>query len=181
MAKSRKEIRDDYIRKHQEQGLCTMCPNPVRDGRSRCLSCEQRRTKLDAEKRLDAVSKGICYDCRKSKPLQGHKLCDLCYCQSVSANRFNLNTRAYGQFLMDKFHSQKSLCAISGAQMTLGTDCDLDHIIPTSRDGENTLENTQRVLSVCNRMKDNLLEKEDFFPLIEKIYFAMKEKYDLIR
>ncbi len=65
--------------------------------------------------------------------------------------------------------------------MTLGTDCDLDHIIPTSRDGENTLENTQRVLSVCNRMKDNLLEKEDFFPLIEKIYFAMKEKYDLIR
>jgi hypothetical protein len=32
----------------------------------------------------------------------------------------------------------------------------------------------------CNGMKDNLLEKEEFFPLIEKIYFAMREKYDFI-
>ena len=180
MAKSRKEIRADYMRRHQKQGLCTMCPNPVRDGRSRCPICEKRQTKLDAERRLVAVSKGLCYDCRRSKPLQWHKLCDLCYCQSVSANRFNLNTRASGQSLLDKFHSQKGRCAISGAQMILGKDCDLDHIIPTSRGGENTLDNAQWVLSACNRMKDNLLEKEEFFPLIEKIYFAMREKYDLI-
>ncbi len=64
--------------------------------------------------------------------------------------------------------------------MILGKDCELDHIIPISKGGENTHDNTQWVLSICNRMKDNLLEKEEFFPLIERIYFAMREKHDLI-
>lgn len=59
--------------------------------------------------------------------------------------------------------------------MTLGKDCELDHIVPSFRDGVNTVENTQWTLMVCNRMKDNLLEDE-FFGLIEQIYHTMKIK-----
>ena len=180
MAKSRKDIRDDYMRRHRAQGLCLMCSNQARQGRSRCQTCEDRRTELDAKRRLKAIREGMCYECRKAEAMSWHKLCALCYCQSVSANRLNVNTKRSGQCLLDKFHGQGGRCAISGAEMILGKDCDLDHVIPTSRGGANTIENTQWVLSACNRMKDNLLEENEFLPLIEKIYFAMREKYDLI-
>ena len=76
---------------------------------------------------------------------------------------------------MAKFEEQGGKCAISGIQMTMGKDAELDHIIPAFRGGQNALENIQWVLKVCNRMKDSMLE-EEFFELIEKIYNSMKER-----
>ena len=59
--------------------------------------------------------------------------------------------------------------------MSLGKNCELDHIVPISRGGSNTPDNTQWVLMVCNRMKDNLTEQE-FFELVKKIYITMERE-----
>lgn len=171
-AKAR-EYKQKFIAKQREQGLCLECMNKVKEGCTRCQSCLDRRQRKNAEHKKQAAENGMCAACIYQPQIEGHRLCVKCYCRGVSYDRFNTST--HWQALLEKFAAQDGKCAISGVQMTLGKDCELDHIVPESRGGAKGIENTQWVLMVCNRMKDNLLEDE-FFGLIEQIYHTMKGK-----
>jgi len=173
-AKAR-EYKQKFIAKQREQSLCLECMNTVKPGCSRCQSCLDRRKVKNAEHRLTASERGMCGNCIYLPRLEGHRLCQKCYLRDVSMHRFKTST--LWRSLLERWELQGGRCAISGVPMTLGKDAELDHIVPTSRGGENILENTQWVLMVCNRMKDNLLEDE-FLGLIERIYHTMKGRQE---
>ena len=167
------EAKRRFIAKQRQLGLCLECTNRVKSNCTRCERCLARRQQKSAQNKQEAVTGEMCAICLHEPKIQNHRLCKKCYCKSVSTGRFK--TTKHWQTLLEKFEAQSGRCAISGVQMTLGRDCELDHIVPESRGGVNTVENTQWTLMVCNRMKDNLLGDE-FFGLIEQIYHAMKRK-----
>jgi Restriction endonuclease len=53
---------------------------------------------------------------------------------------------------------QRNLCALCGKPM--GDDVTLDHIMPVTKGGEDSFENTQAAHEVCNWMKGNVPPKE---------------------
>lgn len=162
-----------FIAKQKAAGLCLECINPVAGGRSRCDACLKRRNDKRVEQKAAAVAGGVCIYCFKHPAIIGHSHCRMCYCRRVSYSHFGTTTQ--WKSLLTLWDTQGGLCALSGAAMTLGVDAELDHIIPTSRGGSEGVENTQWVLMVCNRMKDNLTEGE-LFGLVERIYHTMKAK-----
>jgi CRISPR/Cas system Type II protein with McrA/HNH and RuvC-like nuclease domain len=103
--------------------------------------------------------------------LDGSSLCALCYCKEIAYHR--LGTRTHAAVLLERFTQQGGKCALSGSEIFLGRDAELDHIVPRARGGSDSPENTQWVLCVVNRMKDHLLEDE-FFDLIKRLYTTMK-------
>ena len=165
--------RTRFVEDHKSRGLCIDCDNQPKEGRVRCEACLVRRGRSKTAQKATAIQEGFCAYCFKFPKLPHHRMCERCYCRSVSYSQFKTTTK--WQELLDKFHTQNGKCAISGVQMTLGKDIELDHTIPTSQGGSLGVENTQWVLAVCNRMKDNLMPSE-FFGLIEQIYFTMKER-----
>ena len=159
--------------KQQELGLCLDCNNKPSAGRARCENClALRRNNLTERKRI-AVERGACAYCLQEVSLPHHRFCEKCYCRDVSWHRLGTSKRA--SEILRLFNSQEGKCAISGVTMTLGMDCELDHIIPKSRGGSDDTENLQWVLMVCNRMKDNLTEDE-LFGMTERIYHTLSKK-----
>lgn len=159
--------------KQSELGLCLDCNNKPSQGRARCNKClALRRTNL-AQRKLSSQNDGICCYCFSETKLPHHRYCIKCYCRDVASH--HLGTSKRWEEILNLFHSQNDKCAISGVRMTLGMNCELDHIVPVSRGGSHDAENLQWVLMVCNRMKDNLLEHE-LLDMIEQIHYTMKNK-----
>jgi len=168
-----REIRNRFIALHKEQGLCTECSNPVEAGNLRCTACLTRRAKKQKERKSLALSEGKCRICLKVPALPTSRYCVDCYLRRVSFAHFK--TETHWKRLKAQYEAQQGKCALSGVELTLGDNAELDHIKPSSRGGSDELDNVQWVLCVVNRMKDHLLESE-FFGLIEKLYHTMKER-----
>jgi hypothetical protein len=166
-------IKNRFIAKQRDQGLCLECMNKAKSGRVRCGDCLDRRQQLRREHQKDAARDGRCIYCLKIPALAKHRLCEKCYFRDVSWKHFR-TTRLWSD-LRQKWNEQRGECALSGVAITIGVDAELDHIVPTSRGGSKDIGNTQWVLSIVNRMKDNLTEDE-FFGLVEKLYHSLKKK-----
>ena len=168
-----REIRNRFIALHKEQGLCTECSNPIESGNLRCTACLTRRAKKQKERKALALSEGRCRTCLKVPALPTSRCCVDCYLRRVSFAHFK--TEIHWQHLKQQYNTQQGKCALSGVELTLGDNAELDHIKPSSHGEANELDNVQWVLGVVNRMKDHMLESE-FFALIENLYHTMKER-----
>ena len=167
-SKRTREFRDA----HRRAGLCLDCNKSPTTGKSRCSACIEKR-RLNEQKRMaQAESLGYCAKCLSQPKLNVHRFCEDCYFKSIAFKR--LGASKHWRAIQQKFQDQHGRCALSGVQLTLGVDAELDHIMPSSRKGSDNLDNVQWVLCVVNRMKDHMLESE-FFGLIEKLYHTMKE------
>ena len=66
------------------------------------------------------------------------------------------------------FNKQNGKCSMCGQKLSY-LKFTIDHIVPVSKGGKNTLENMEAMCDTCNRMKADML-KQDFLQHIEKIY-----------
>jgi hypothetical protein len=76
------------------------------------------------------------------------------------------------------FVSQNATCALTGFPLTLGLNAEVDHIQPLNKGGERDISNTQWVLGVVNRMKEDMDEKK-FFALVKALYLHMSPTKDI--
>lgn len=65
-------------------------------------------------------------------------------------------------------------CQLCGRKISLDS-MTLDHVIPLSKGGKDTMENIQSACSICNRMKTDILPME-FMEKITEIFLYQTEK-----
>ena len=111
--------------------------------------------------------------CHTVIKLPSNNLCGNCYFKRTSFSNFGNHT--FWREIKEMWYSKGGKCALSGINLTLGTDSELGHIKPLSRGGKNELDNVQWVFRVANRMKHNMTE-EKLFSIIEKIYQTLKAR-----
>ena len=68
-------------------------------------------------------------------------------------------TRASRGEILDLLKKQGYRCAVTGQQLT-PSDSQLDHIVPVSAGGSNTIDNLQIVTSHINKMKGSMNNDE---------------------
>lgn len=66
------------------------------------------------------------------------------------------------------FNKQNGKCSMCGDKLSY-LNFTVDHVIPISKGGKNTLDNMEAMCYMCNQMKNDYL-KSDFLTHIEKIY-----------
>ena len=72
------------------------------------------------------------------------------------------------------FNIQNGKCSMCGDQLSF-LHFTVDHVVPISKGGKNTLDNMEAMCDTCNQMKRDHL-KRDFLLHIEKIYKQNFEK-----
>jgi hypothetical protein len=147
----------------KQQGLCGYC------GKGEC-DCKVRRNELNNRRRRLKTANGLCRTC--SRPRTKGVYCQPCWewrrkykpkpetLEVKAARSYRKNYGLEWKPLKAKFDKQTGRCAISGVQITIGRNAELDHIIPKAKGGTNTIENLQWVHSTVNRIKGALLLTE---------------------
>jgi hypothetical protein len=57
---------------------CSSCPNPAREGKSRCQKCAQRDLDYAERRKQDLRERGLCLNCGKTPPKSRCKYCPAC-------------------------------------------------------------------------------------------------------
>jgi len=157
--------------KQRAKGLCLDCANPVSGSHTRCDTCLERKREKKRKDKVYAMKHGLCIRCFKEVVLPPSKVCEMCYLKDISIKHFGTST--LWTTLRDKFIEQNRKCALSGIDIALGVNADLDHVIPVSLDGRKDMSNVRWVLNAVNRLKYNLLDDE-LFTVIAAVYHTMK-------
>lgn len=96
----------------------------------------------------------------------------ICYSRSSRSKRKNYSKNVRKMIYMDA----GKRCQLCGKKLLL-QDMTLDHIVPLSRGGADTVENLQCTCYACNQLKGNVTP-EDFTDCINRIFkYQMKKKY----
>lgn len=135
--------------KRKAAGLCRDCPQKAY-GKARCTDCI-KRSKNRLKKR------GRCVSCGGVKSNNGY-ICHKCVFKNVAYKQ--LNNRSRWEELKALFEKQNGRCAVTGLEIQLGNNASIDHIIPTSRGGQNDIENLRWVHITFNRIKNNMTDGE---------------------
>ena len=156
-----KNKQNNVYKKRKSRGKCFACDQPsIKKGGSYCKKhYEMRMAKRDKRR-----EQGLCYECGKNPSTNQGKRCVNC---SLSGVAQRLNGVTLKQ-IIGKLESQNYKCPISGRSLTVGLNCHLDHIIPKSRGGNDSINNIRWVDKDVNQAKHGLLDDE-FFSLIKEI------------
>ena len=140
-----------------ESDHCSRCGN-LKDGTHHtCAACRETMREASNRRRQKYRDDGKCVQC--GQPRTGPSL----YC-----DEHILKTAAYRW--LDAIHQwpalaellacQQGRCAYTGEQLVLGSNASLDHKVPRSRGGPNSIENVHWVAWKINRMKTDLSHDE---------------------
>lgn len=129
-------------------GLCRDCPRPAKG--TRCATC--------AKAQKDRVkAQGKCQSCGGKKDTPA-VTCARCILRGVA--RKSLGDVSRWQEIGLLFACQDGRCAVTGAEITIGVNASLDHILPRNRGGTHEIDNLRWVHVVFNRMKNDMLDAE---------------------
>ena len=151
------------------QGLCQWC-RCLLEGRdkaySRCSVCRARDVKTRYDRIRRRREQGFCI-C--GKPITVRKksgVCEDCWFKDMAKGRTGSpkNWLAVKQLLQ----KQNYQCAYTRKELIIGKSASLDHIMPTSKGGDNAIENLQWVDLQINFMKRSMSHRE-FISTIELI------------
>lgn len=159
--------------KKKEKGICYLCNknNPVL-GKLACQSCSDRRSEWKKEKKKLRREQGVCERCGHQEIIINPdriSVCKKCILQRLSLE--HLGTSKKWEELEQLFDKQ-NICPYTKIQLILGVNISIDHIIPKSRGGTNSIDNLQFVYYGdfdVNRMKGDLTNDE-FISAIRVIY-----------
>lgn len=146
----------EFVKRQKEKGLCIECSTPV-NGSIRCDNCNKRRAEYRMRKKIEWKENGLCNQCGK-ETIKGKNQCEKHYLMQVSLGR--LDSGKYWKELKNLLKIQNYKCALSGDKISFDCDIELDHILPTTRGGNNDLSNVRWVTKQANRLKQNLTDIE---------------------
>lgn len=103
---------------------------------------------------------GSCWRCNRPAIIfrRKEKLCEMCWFKATSRNRTGSVKKWRAIKLLLEKQSYK--CAYTGKILTPAKNASLDHIIPTSKGGNNAIKNLQWVDLQINVMKNGMSHKE---------------------
>lgn len=146
----------EFVKRQKEKGLCIECSTPV-NGSIRCDNCNSRRAEYRKRKYQEWKKKGLCCQCG-NEVVKNRNYCEKHYLMATS--RTALGTQTYWKELKKLIEKQNFKCALSGDQISFDDGIELDHILPTTRGGNNDLSNVRWVTKQANRLKQNLTDIE---------------------
>ncbi len=147
--------------------FCVRCAGP-RDGRQKaCSACLSLMRVLADKRRTAALAAGNCQQCHKPRQ-EAASFCNTCILKTA-ARRWLGHSRLWRD-LGALFEAQGGRCAYTGEALVLGDNASIDHRIPRSRGGPNTLANVQWVTWTVNRVKTDLTHDE-FLSLCSKVAY----------
>jgi len=139
-----KEIKNKGLRKRRalakDRGLCYRCG----------CSPDSEANKLSYKVRAKAIETGMCREHRQRKAVIGQACLDCWYCQIASTR---LGTRRRGPEIKRLLEEQNFTCIYTDECLIPGVNASLDHIIPTSKGGNDNESNIQWVSQKINNMK----------------------------
>ena len=71
-----------------------------------------------------------------------------------------MGDRSLGPALMESFDKQGGRCIYTGVNLIMGDNATLDHKVPKSRGGSDSIENIQWVTRTINQMKTDMTHEE---------------------
>lgn len=149
-------------------GLCRRClTKKAKSGYKWCEDCSILRRKEHAEYENQKILDGCCTRCGKKKAPNGSKRCGMCVIKNTSF-RYT-GTMNNWKLLATIFLRQNKTCPYSGRLLTLGVNASLDHIVPRSMGGDNSVANLEWLDKDINTMKSSM-NKEEFIALIKQMY-----------
>ena len=160
-AKGERRLREEQ---YKEQGLCFHCGEPARSESTRCQACWEKHRSRNRSRRKEP---GRCYRCGSSTDHPKGGACSRCTLKETSYRYFGTKTK--WKELESKLRSQGSRCVYSGRLLDVHSNAQLDHIVPKSQGGSDSMENFQWVDQRCNAWKSSMPEAE-FLQLVEEIY-----------
>lgn len=148
------ELRDE----RRNSGFCIDCGLAATAGYSTCLNCRN----LDTHRRSAIVAlrraSGLCV-CQQPLLLDGY-VCETCWFRNKTQKATSLG-RSRWKLLKDLLESQNYLCAYTGEKLVVGEQvATIDHKRPTSRGGDDSLENLHWITKRMNEMKGNFTHEE---------------------
>lgn len=164
-----KYLKRDKDRKSRlsKNNLCFRCGlKKEQENKTLCNYCLDKGKFYAANIRKEWESKNLCVDCGNKTNSVDYKRCPVCYLKMISINVFGTNKK-YVE-LLNLFEKQNCKCAYTDKDLILQENCELDHIIPKSRNGSNSIDNLQWLHRDVNKMKHDLTEKE-FMTTIREI------------
>jgi len=147
-------------------GLCVKCKQP-----SDLTLCQVCRDKKNA-RRKQRVNNGLCEWCgsivgNKITKSGKHAGCNRTICDKCVLKQRASYYKLKPSDLIKLFEKQNYTCSYSGEKLTI-ENAELDHVIPKSKSGTNTIDNLQWTANWVNQMKKDFSEIE-FLEKIEKI------------
>ena len=168
--------RVDRYNEKKKNGICVKCKNLVYEQSTLCFSCLERRKisskrwyqkrgkswyqKNGQYKKEDKSDSSFCSTCVEKAIVFGKRRnsCLDCWVQTLCSKR--LHSKKDWKSLKELLLSQNFICAISGKVLIPGVNASIDHIVPVSKGGGDSVLNLQWVDLQINMMKSNLLHDE---------------------
>lgn len=116
------------------------------------------RLKAEKTRKSNKHAKGECRSCNQLVFLESKLYCEKHWYKYVKDN--NKLTTISAEELKALAVGQNFICPYTGLKLVPGFNMSLDHRIPKSKGGSDTIENLQWVETSTNLMKINLLESE---------------------
>lgn len=137
---------------------CIRCAGP-RDGkRKACEACRAGMRALTMGRRGRYAEAGCCVQCGQPRDAGSEFYCRM-HILKLAAYRW-LDDASRWMDLDALLLAQGGRCAYTGEELILGKNASIDHKIPRSRGGTNTIENLQWVTWTVNRVKTDLTHDE---------------------
>lgn len=137
---------------------CVRCSEPKEDiNSSACEKCKASLKSYQQNRRDNLRTNGKCIVCTKDCDTTIDR-CVTCILKAAAARW--LEDRSRWQELLDLFNKQNGKCAYTGADLVIWENAELDHIIPRTRGGTNTIDNLQWTDGKINFAKSNMTHDE---------------------
>lgn len=150
------------------RGDCRQCgKRPYATGRTRCDECLVGHRERMAKVRAARTDAGLCRGCGYGSQIGKARLCVACHFSAAS--RCTTRSKVSATELMNLMARQEYRCAITGDEIKIGINAHLDHIVPKTRGGVDSIDNLQWTRADVNMIKRDLL-MEEFIELCSKIH-----------
>ena len=140
--------------------LCVDCRQPlINEQGIRCLACKEKDAKSVLNRRQQHRDSGLCVYCgRRATVGKKFPLCEDCWFKDIAKGR--TGSRRIWLGIKELLQAQNYRCAYTGKELIIGENASLDHVIPKSKGGSNSISNLQWVDLQINVMKNNMSHQE---------------------